>query len=60
MGSLKYLNKYLLKHKYRLLLGFLFIICSNIFAVIPAQFIRDALDIVKAKLNNQVYVKFKK
>tara|TARA_R110000782_G_scaffold1119_1_gene4128 strand:+ start:142792 stop:144600 length:1809 start_codon:yes stop_codon:yes gene_type:complete len=50
MKSLKYLNKYLFKYKYRLLFGFLFIVLSNIFAVYPAQLIREALDLVEAKL----------
>lgn len=50
MKSLKYLNKYLFKYKYRLLLGFVFIICINLFAVYPAQLIRDSLNIVEAKL----------
>lgn len=51
MNSLKYLNKYLWKYKYRLLLGFVFIIFSNLFAVYPAQLIREALDLVEAKLS---------
>ena len=51
MKSLKYLNKYLIKYKYRLLLGFLFIIISNIFALYPAQIIRQAFDLVDAQLN---------
>lgn len=50
MKSLKYLNKYLFKYKYRLLFGFVFIVLSNIFAVYPAQLIREALDLVEAKL----------
>lgn len=51
MNSLKYLNKYLWKYKFRLLLGFVFIIFSNLFAVYPAQLIREALDLVEAKLS---------
>lgn len=50
MKSLKYLNKYLFKYKFRLLFGFVFIVLSNIFAVYPAQLIREALDLVEAKL----------
>lgn len=50
MKSLNYLNKYLFKYKYRLLFGFVFIVLSNIFAVYPAQLIREALDLVEAKL----------
>ncbi|MBW6482804.1 MAG: ABC transporter ATP-binding protein/permease [Vicingaceae bacterium] len=51
MNSLKYLNKYLWKYKFRLLLGFIFIIFSNLFAVYPAQLIREALDLVESKLS---------
>lgn len=46
MKSLSYLNKYLLKYKYRLLLGILFVTLSNIFALIPAQIVRHAFDLV--------------
>ncbi len=47
MKELLYLNKYLVKYKWRLGTGILFVIISNIFAVIPAQVIRYAFDIVK-------------
>lgn len=56
MKSLKYLNKYLYKYKFRLLFGFIFIILSNLFAVYPAQLIREALDLVEAKLNNTTII----
>lgn len=51
MKSLKHLNKYIFKYKYRLLLGVLFIIGSNIFGLFPAQIIRQAFDLADAKLN---------
>jgi ATP-binding cassette subfamily B multidrug efflux pump len=44
--SLSYLNKYLFKYKYRFLLGILFVTLSNIFAIIPAQIVRHAFDLV--------------
>ena len=50
MKSLKHLNKYLLKYKYRLLLGFLFIILANFFKIFPAQLIRQALNLITDKL----------
>ena len=53
MKSLKYLNKYLFKYKYRLLLGFVFILCTNLFAVYPAQLIREALNLVEMKLKGE-------
>lgn len=51
MKELAHLNKYLLKYKHLLLLGILFIIISNIFQILPAQFVRYALDLVIDNLN---------
>ncbi len=51
MKSLNHLNKYLLKYKYRLLLGLLFVIISNVFGLYPAQIIRQAFDLADAQLN---------
>lgn len=51
MKSLKHLNKYLLKYKYRLLLGLLFVTISNVFGLYPAQIIRQAFDLADAQLN---------
>jgi ATP-binding cassette, subfamily B, multidrug efflux pump len=50
MKSLKHLNKYLIKYKFRLLLGFVFIVFTNLFTVFPARIIREALDLVESKL----------
>src|ERR1700749_3081672 len=46
MKDLAYLNKFLYKYRWRLIPGFLFIIISNIFGVLPAQVIRIAFDLV--------------
>lgn len=46
MKELAHLNKYFIKYKFHLLLGLLFIIISNIFQILPAQFVRYALDLV--------------
>ena len=46
MKSLKYLNKYLWKYRFRLVLGILFVAVSNLFAIYPAQIIREAFDVV--------------
>ncbi|KAA0989526.1 ABC transporter ATP-binding protein [Dyadobacter aurulentus] len=46
MKALKYLNKYLWKYKWYLILGILFTIISNLFGIIPAQLVRYALDLV--------------
>jgi len=54
--ELSYLNKYLYKYKHLLLLGILFVIISNVFALIPAQLVRDAIDLVQENL--QLYFVF--
>ena len=46
MKELKHLNKYLLKYKHLLILGFIFLVISNYFAVWPARVVRYALDYV--------------
>jgi len=48
--ELSYLNKYLFRYKYRLLLGLLFIIISNIFAIIPAQIVRRSINLVEENI----------
>ncbi|UKJ06441.1 ABC transporter ATP-binding protein [Solitalea lacus] len=50
MGELKYLNKYLFRYRYRLLLGISFVIISNFFGVIPARIIRRAFDLVNENI----------
>lgn len=46
MKELKYLNKYLLKYKWHLIWGTVFVIISNIFQILPAQMVRYAIDLV--------------
>jgi ATP-binding cassette, subfamily B, multidrug efflux pump len=46
MKELLYLNKYLFKYKWHLILGTIFIIISNVFQIIPAQLVRDSIDLV--------------
>ena len=53
MKHLKYLNKFLWKYKATLTLGLLFIAITNIFAIYPAEFVRNALDSLIEKLNNK-------
>jgi ATP-binding cassette subfamily B multidrug efflux pump len=55
MTSLKHLNKYLLKYKYRLLLGFIFILISNIFGVLPPHIIKEAFNLANAQLSGLEY-----
>lgn len=51
MKELSYLNKYLWKYKYHLILGLVFIIISNIFQIIPAQMVRYALNLVSENIS---------
>jgi len=46
MKELKYLNKYLFKYKWHLILGLVFVIISNVFQIIPAQMVRHSIDLV--------------
>ena len=46
MKSLQYLNKYLWKYRYRLVLGIVFIAISNVFAIYPPQIVSEAIDAV--------------
>ena len=47
MKRLSYLNKYLLKYKFHLIFGALFIIIANFFAIVPAVIVRYAFDILQ-------------
>jgi ATP-binding cassette subfamily B protein len=46
MKHLAYLNKFFFKYKWRLIPGVLFVIISNVFAVLSAQIVRIAFDLV--------------
>jgi len=46
MKELSYLNKFFLKYKWHLILGFLFVTASNYFRVLMPQMIREAMDMV--------------
>ena len=46
MKELKYLNKYLIKYKWHLVLGTLFVIISNIFQIVPGPLVRLSIDLV--------------
>ena len=51
MKELKSLNKFLLRYKWRLILGVIFIICANWFNLYPAQIFRNAIDVVVETIN---------
>ena len=46
MKHLRYLNKFFWKYRIRLFLGIIFIFISNVFALYPAEFVREAFDTV--------------
>jgi ATP-binding cassette, subfamily B, multidrug efflux pump len=46
MKELRYLNKYLFKYKWLLILGTIFVIITNIFQIIPGLLVRNAIDFV--------------
>lgn len=47
MKALQYLNKYFIKYKYRLLLGVIITICSNVLALQVPQFIRESINVAE-------------
>lgn len=51
MKALKYLNKYLLKYKWHLVLGTIFTIISNVFHIIPGPLVRHSIDLVVENIN---------
>jgi len=51
MKDLAYLNKFFLKYRWRLIPGVLFVIISNVFAVLSAQVIRLAFDLVTENIS---------
>ncbi|MEM9337126.1 MAG: ABC transporter ATP-binding protein [Bacteroidota bacterium] len=46
MKNLAYLNKYLVKYKFHLILGTFFIVISNFFSIVPAVVVRYAFDVL--------------
>ena len=48
MNDLAYLNKYLFKYKYQLILGTLFIIIANYFSIMPAVLVRYSFDLLRS------------
>lgn len=50
MKELAYLNKFFFKYRWKLIPGVIFVIISNFFAVVPAQIIRLALDLVNENI----------
>lgn len=53
MKSLRSINKYFLKYKWRLLLGLVFVAVSSKFAVMPGNVIKDILDQVSQMVSSR-------
>ncbi len=53
MKELAYLNPYLWKHKWKLILGILFVIISNYFQILQPQEVRKSLDTIIAFLQDK-------
>ncbi len=51
MKELRYLNKYLLKYKWYLILGTLFTILSNVFQIFTGPLVRHSIDLVVDNIN---------
>ena len=51
MKSLKYLNRYFYKYKFRFLFGVMFVAIANIFGAYPAQVIRHAINLVSEEIS---------
>lgn len=51
MKDLSFLNKYLFKYKFHLILGTLFIIVANVFGIVPAVIVRYAFDTLEKSIN---------
>ena len=51
MKNLAYLNKFFYKYRWRLLPGSIFVIISNLFAVLPAKVIRLAFDLANENIS---------
>ena len=57
MKSILTLNKYLYKYKFRLLLGGVFIIISNLFSVVPAKVTSTTIDFVSENISSYKSIK---
>ena len=51
MKDLAYLNKFLIKYRWRLIPGILFVVISNIFGVLPAKIIQIAFNLVTENIS---------
>ena len=57
LKSILSLNKYLWKYKFRLLLGVVFIVISNLFSVVPAKVTSTTIDFVAQNISSYKSIK---
>ncbi len=60
MKALKSLNKYFLRYKWRLVLGFFIVIAARVFAVANVNFIGQTVDVVRSYLKDEISVELLK
>ena len=51
MKNLKYLYKYFVKYRFKILIGFLFIVLANIFALFPAHLIGKSFNLILEEIS---------
>ena len=56
MKELAYLNRYLFKYKWKILLGVVFIVISNLFAVYSPKIIQQSFNLIDAGLNSRTTI----
>ncbi|HEY9488709.1 MAG TPA: ABC transporter transmembrane domain-containing protein, partial [Chryseosolibacter sp.] len=56
MKELRYLNKYLVKYRWHLVFGTVFVIISNAFQILPGPLVRNSIDLIVD--NTQIYSAF--
>jgi ATP-binding cassette subfamily B protein len=54
MKELRYLNKYFVKYRYRLLLGFIITIGAKIFALFTPRLIGKSIDVITKRFNGEI------
>ncbi|WP_062053478.1 ABC transporter ATP-binding protein [Aquimarina longa] len=54
MRALRYLNKYFLNYKYRLIIGLIITIIARIFATLVPTLVGDSVDVVEQYLTNEI------
>lgn len=54
MKELRYLNKYFIKYKYRVILGVVIVACAKIFSLFTPRLIGDVITLVASQISNPI------